>query len=405
MKPLDSYTVIMTYVIVNWVSTIILLMLWFRYGKRFKGIRYLFSAYIVQTIALFIALFESSLSPVLGVILPQIMVLVSLMLFIRGITRFVNIIVQAKFAIPYLTSFTVIYTYFNLVHLNINALIGWTSAFVIPLYLYLIYLLRFRVDAEHKIFTSSVRRVCELSVVLYFIRLMYAIFHTEIFDYYSAEAALDSIIFAFIQALLLIMTFAIVMMVVEKMSHENINEAKQLEEMLIKKEYLATTDALTGIYNRRKIETLINEHYRMLIENQKVFSILMIDIDHFKTVNDRFGHDVGDEVLVKLSNCLRDNIRGFDSVGRWGGEEFLIILGHIGKHEAIRTAERLRNKCAEITYHEKLDINLTISIGVIEASPFKSVHEMIKEADRMLYNAKADGRNTVCYEFFEFYNT
>jgi diguanylate cyclase (GGDEF)-like protein len=162
---------------------------------------------------------------------------------------------------------------------------------------------------------------------------------------------------------------------------------------------IALYDTLTGLYNRRYFEE------RLGVETQKSFyggtplSLVMVDIDHFKKVNDTFGHTGGDQVLCKTSSLLKSSIRKKDTVARYGGEEFILILPEAGLEESFITAERIR-RLVENTSFEigQAQVNLTISMGISNFPNHraKSKEELVKMADQALYEAKRGGRNKVC---------
>lgn len=157
---------------------------------------------------------------------------------------------------------------------------------------------------------------------------------------------------------------------------------------------LATVDSLTEIYNRYKIDDAINIQIARYQRYKEPFSILMFDIDYFKDVNDRYGHDVGDKVLKALSQLISSNIRVTDMVGRWGGEEFIVILEDTKKEEAYMIAQKLRKLVEAYIIEDKYHI--TISIGVAEYEEGDSREDLVKKADEALYRAKENGRNQCC---------
>ena len=159
---------------------------------------------------------------------------------------------------------------------------------------------------------------------------------------------------------------------------------------------LMRTDQLTNIDTRRiLLEKIDNENIRFS-RYQRPYSIIMIDIDHFKTINDTYGHLAGDEVLKNLTNLIKSNIRTADTFGRYGGEEFIIMLPETRLDEAVCVAENLRKAVenAELCKSQKV----TISLGVAEVFiDVKNIEELIDLADKNLYRAKDSGRNRVCY--------
>lgn len=154
-------------------------------------------------------------------------------------------------------------------------------------------------------------------------------------------------------------------------------------------EVLSSTDALTGIANRLSIEERLNG----LIADQGSLSVLLLDIDHFKEVNDRFGHPVGDEVLRRVARLLAEHIRSTDIAGRWGGEEFLVILPSTPETMACRIAEKIRAVIAAEQYPPVE--HLTASIGVAQSYDEQSARQLVQRVDTALYSAKANGRDRV----------
>ncbi len=165
---------------------------------------------------------------------------------------------------------------------------------------------------------------------------------------------------------------------------------------------MALTDTLTGLYNRRYLEV----HLQRLVENNKkvgkTIGVIYTDIDHFKDVNDTYGHNVGDEVLKIFSKRLMENLRGFDLVARLGGEEFVAILPDTDEKTAHIIAERLRRSIMDesfsTTHAEPLTITTSIGGVIIEGGESPTITQILERADAQLYLAKSNGRNTVFFE-------
>ena len=161
---------------------------------------------------------------------------------------------------------------------------------------------------------------------------------------------------------------------------------------------LMTTDGLTQVYNKRYFLELLEKEISRAIRYGRSLSLIMFDIDHFKQINDTYGHLAGDAVLKQLAQVIKAKIRREDIIGRYGGEEFGIILPEINKHNAIRTAEKIRRLVESTVFmFEDTLIPVTISLGVasLEDEPL-TPEELIKRADSKLYEAKRSGRNRVC---------
>jgi len=172
----------------------------------------------------------------------------------------------------------------------------------------------------------------------------------------------------------------------------DITERKQFEEKLY---YLSTTDELTGLNNRRYFIQAAADELEKAKRYQKYFTLILIDIDHFKTVNDNFGHTGGDEVLKFLGSLLRDRLRKADIAARLGGEEFGIILSETDLDQAYILAEQIRKKISSSPVnYEGENIYFTISAGVASSSSdTNSIEDLLRTADQALYQAKEKGRN------------
>ena len=175
-------------------------------------------------------------------------------------------------------------------------------------------------------------------------------------------------------------------------SAKDVTIQMKLEQKL---ENLATTDSLTQVYNRYKINGEIDLHIARAKRSNAPFSLLMFDIDHFKVINDKYGHYVGDVVLKDLTKIIENNIRQVDSFGRWGGEEFMLVLENTNKEEALKVAEKIR------TVVEKTPMSghyhITISIGVSQYRISEQKSTLLERVDQALYEAKEGGRNRVVY--------
>ena len=162
---------------------------------------------------------------------------------------------------------------------------------------------------------------------------------------------------------------------------------------------LALTDSLTGVFNRRYVSAHLPRLLDRAADSNKPVSILMFDIDHFKRVNDTFGHDVGDEVLREVAIRSAHNLRNFDLVARLGGEEFVVIMPDTDGEAALMVAERLRQRIGDTPFAVSApigEITVTVSVGVaVGGRVGDTVDTLIKRADEALYEAKRSGRNRV----------
>ncbi len=173
----------------------------------------------------------------------------------------------------------------------------------------------------------------------------------------------------------------------------DISERIEVEKKL---HTLATRDTLTGVYNRYSLNKEIDINIKKYERYEDIFGLLMLDIDHFKNVNDTYGHDVGDLVLKELCSVIENLIRETDVFGRWGGEEFLLILPKTNKDEAISIATRIKNIIEEHKFDYIPQVTVSIGVSVYNQSIKKEI--FLKDVDDALYKAKSTGRNRVEYK-------
>ncbi len=170
--------------------------------------------------------------------------------------------------------------------------------------------------------------------------------------------------------------------------------ARELERINAKLESLTVTDKLTQVTNRLGLEQILAQQMQRYGRDGRAFSLMMIDIDYFKAVNDTYGHLVGDDVLIEIASILRATLRATDYVGRWGGEEFMVVLPDTPHHEALLIAEKMRAAVEAFPFRHVG--HKTISVGVDTVAPNERIDTLLKRVDDYLYEAKKSGRNRVC---------
>ena len=162
-------------------------------------------------------------------------------------------------------------------------------------------------------------------------------------------------------------------------------------------EYAAVTDPLTGLYNRRYFDDALNEYLAAFRRIEKPMGMILLDIDHFKQVNDTHGHDIGDEVLRQIAACLADFTRYHDVVARLGGEEFAILSPNVNAGQLYSLADRIRNAIGSLKVATgNVTLRITVSAGVALWDGQEEGEHLYKRADAQLYEAKRQGRNRVC---------
>jgi diguanylate cyclase (GGDEF)-like protein len=180
-----------------------------------------------------------------------------------------------------------------------------------------------------------------------------------------------------------------------RLQHANASLAAQLRTALQKVELDAATDALTGHWNRRALDEVLKQQVERRASSGRPFSILMLDIDFFKNINDEFGHMVGDDVLRAFAQRLREFLRSDDVCARFGGEEFVVVLPDTPLATAMEIGERIRKGIAQAPLLTKPMVQATVSIGVAKMEQEQSINELFAAADAALYLAKNEGRDQV----------
>jgi len=170
-------------------------------------------------------------------------------------------------------------------------------------------------------------------------------------------------------------------------------EVKEKEKLTLELKELSTLDSLTGLYNRRFLIAFAGNQVSQCERFGEIFSLILIDIDDFKSINDTFGHQEGDRVLINISRLFVENIRKSDAVARYGGEEFLILSPHHDIESAKILAEKIRLLVQKEQLSEK--IKVTISLGVTTYKPNSTIDDLFSESDKALYLAKTTGKNKV----------
>lgn len=173
----------------------------------------------------------------------------------------------------------------------------------------------------------------------------------------------------------------------------------EYEELVRKFEKMAITDPVTGLFNRRRFEQVLAQEFERFRRYHAPFACLMIDIDHFKAINDTYGHEIGDTVLKKVAHTIQSQIRGVDMVARYGGDEFILLLSQQKKEDAEKVAARILGSVRKQTFEEigkkKSKITLSIGISSLPDPQIKEKEQVVQCADYALYKAKKTGRNCI----------
>ena len=210
--------------------------------------------------------------------------------------------------------------------------------------------------------------------------------------------------FAFMASILSILSVVCGSFLVFPIMSGSLRERGQLQKMTeslsvrsISLEHAAVTDALTGMYNRRYFDEALSEYLEAFGKIDKPIGMVILDLDHFKKVNDTHGHDVGDEVLRQVAECLQIFTRYHDVLARLGGEEFAILSPNITERQLFDLSDRIRKAVADLRINNgNVTLKVTVSAGLAIWDGSESGEELYRRADKQLYEAKRKGRNRVC---------
>jgi len=174
---------------------------------------------------------------------------------------------------------------------------------------------------------------------------------------------------------------------------------QELQEALVQVREMAIRDELTGLFNRRHIIDILQQQKAIADSGGYEFCVCYLDLDHFKAINDTFGHGVGDQVLRRFSRMLLESLRDADYTGRLGGEEFVLVLCNTGVEAAWQVCERLRERVQTTSFRDLApSLSVTVSTGIAQFEPGTSIDDTLGRADSCLYQAKTQGRNRVVAE-------
>jgi len=345
--------------------------------KQYQGVGAALLANLCVTVGLILRMFAALLPEFLTIILSNILLLVGPALFYIALSQFTGLRYNRTLIIGVITTVLVFLAYFTYWDDDIRRRMIAFSLGSFSMALILIHQL-------WRIQKTSLRFSARLMLVSFLIHGFFLLLRTisivlappqETFNLTPAQSATYLLSFA----VSFFWTIGFVLMV----SHRLRNDLMEI----------ATIDVLTRIPNRRATQAFLEKELSRAQRHNGEFSILLIDIDDFKKVNDRWGHAVGDEVLVRTASLFQSMIRKQDLVGRWGGEEFLLIVP--GPCEAEILAERIRSAIARVEYNQgNARFHITVSIGIACGNQTSLADEILKKADDALYKAKLT-KNTV----------
>lgn len=384
----DMRTLVFIYLMVAYIAAYVFAVTWRQTRKRFRGIGGFAFYFFLVALGITLSLFRGILPDILTVVGANGLMFAGHICLLPGLARFLGVGLNFR---PYLIlglGFIGLYAWFTLGVPDIRMRIILFSACVLPSLVHSVYLIFITADGDHRGYASSVGATLSLFALVYLMRIYFGITAPAPATYFTTPMP-DNFFHFLGLGLTILLTLSLHLMINAKLICQAERHARQQEE-------LAARDGLTGLYNRRKISALLEKELYRFRRYGRPFSVILCDIDYFKRVNDTLGHDAGDRVLVSVAAALAGNIRSEDVIGRWGGEEFLILLPETGETKAAETAEKLRHQNVDSQAGKSDGLApVTISFGVAQGRTGLDLAHLLKHADQALYHAKSSGRNRV----------
>jgi diguanylate cyclase (GGDEF)-like protein len=394
---LDFRTILFSYVISNALCAIVIGMLWRQSRRRFEGLDLWFADFVMHFVALLLVALRGFIPDFISIVVSNGLVIGGTLLLNVGLERFIGRPGPQKHNLVILAAFLAAQWYFtyvtpSLAARNINASLALFAVCAQGAWI----MLR-RVD-------ELIRPAARLTAFV-FMAITASSLVRVYFDWQAPPEEdmfkshlHDTLTVLAYQMLHVALTFSLYLVANRRLVGElelDIAERKRTERELSR---LATTDPLSGLANRGQFMSRAAQELARTARYGGPLSVLMIDIDHFKVVNDTYGHQTGDHVLTALGRLLREALRDIDLAGRVGGEEFAVLLPQTGLAHAIEAAERLRGKVAamQVPLERGVPLQITVSIGVAcHSGDGVNLDTLLNQADTAMYEAKHAGRNRV----------
>lgn len=325
----------------------------------------------------------------ISIIISNLLIVAGPVYFAQGIEKLVERESKWKYFILMLIAHTVLFVYLTYFYENIMLRIVLISYELFIIYLYMAFLFMKCYIAKPNTVRLFVGFVYAANALFYLVRILYTAFDLPKGSLFSDVHYL-SLTLLITTVFLISRTIGVLLCVMIKYDEKLMNANRILAD-------LSTTDHLTKVKNHRALMSGLDKEVERVKRYGRSFSMAMVDIDHFKKVNDTYGHTIGDEVLIGIANIFKDELRKIDIVGRYGGEEFLLILPESNCMETVQLLERIKKRVKENNWCIK-GLQVTFSAGVYEVNSgncHSSMKEVIQQVDELMYIAKRNGRDRV----------
>ena len=393
---------LVSHCISNILVTMVIFFLWKQNRKRFNGVANWMICFLMQAVGMSFILMRNVIPDFISIVVSNTFIVTGSVLLYFGFADFVE---EKIVRWPYFVSvgvFFIIYSYYGVISPSLRMrLILLYSAIVVMNFQCVRVLWKKRNNRMEKNYRFT-GGIIFLSGLFYLESLIENIYSQYSLDFFDKGMRFITLIIVS-QIIKLVVTFSIMMMVNRKLLLSLEDESTSKEILMKELEHQAKVDILTNLWNRRTLEGRLKEEWLRSKRRSCKMSLILLDIDHFKKINDTFGHSIGDSVLKKISQLLRSNLRKTDFIGRWGGEEFIVICAETDETIVWKVAEKLRKSVKNHDF--KLGLPVSISLGTATFDSEDSADEILKRADMNMYRAKGTGRNRthpdICQEVYD----
>jgi diguanylate cyclase (GGDEF)-like protein len=387
-------TIIFSFFISNTIIIIVMLPLWLQNRKRYAGISFWMVDFMLQAIGQLLLLLRGTIPDFVSIVIGNTAIMAGMTILFVGLERFVGKKGIQIHNYALVAAFAAVHSYYGVINPNLEIRNINISLFIIIISFQCVWLMFRRVDDSFKRLTRGTGAVFFLYLFLSFCRVIIDSIAQSGTDFFK-PSPFDIIIVLSYQMLGILLTFTLILMINGRLLMDIRSYAEEKKKMAGELSRLASTDTLTGINNRLKLDRTLTAEVLRSKRYIRSLSVMLLDVDHFKSVNDTYGHIMGDMVLQKIAAIIKEHVRKVDTVGRWGGEEFLIVSPETKLRGAVKLAEKLRKKIGNHSFPRVG--KKTVSIGVAQLRKNEWDEDMLSRCDEALYRAKRKGRNRVEY--------
>lgn len=389
---LNMRTIVLVYAVTSVIATLIMTLVWKSNRTAFNGIGDWLISYVLISAGNLLLLGQGFIPDFFSVFLGDMLIILSTIAVFYGVEKFSSVRVNHACIHTVAILSAVFFLKYLYITPHFGARVLVSSVAVVVVLGHCVYLVFFKLYREHR----KIYRVAGIVFCLYIavqlgrgILIVSGRYGHSLF--YNCHG--DNILILTCQMLLILLTFSFILAINNRLIQELNDNIHERENLVHEFKRIASTDTLTGIYNRMKLEPIMTAEVLRSKRYKRPLSILLIDLDLFKLINDTYGHSVGDSVLREVSSVMKENLRDSDQFGRWGGEEFLVVAPETAIDGARAIAEKLR--MAVDSHRFIMDIKLTISVGAASLEGDEWEEHMFRRADEAMYKAKNSGRNRV----------